>query len=133
MNNDKNGSPTDCVPALNGAAHEPPAGPDVLPVPETATAHDATVEHPLLPAGGETQVSGWLADLEAEIARLHDRWQQVEQGFGAKDGLIAELKAEIASRDGALADVRARLDRNVEALATLERALADKNSEAANL
>ena len=113
--------PTDALQALNGTAHDATA------------AHDATVEHPQLPAGGETQVSGWLADLEAEIARLHDRWQQVEQGFGAKDGLIAELKTEIASRDAALADVRARLERNAEALTALEHSLADKNDDVANL
>ncbi len=99
----------------------------------------ATGEYPHSPApagvraGDETQVSGWLADLEAEIVRLHDRWHQVEQGFGAKDGLIAEIKTEIASRDGALADVRARLERSGEALQALERSLADKSDEVTNL
>ncbi|MEO8466121.1 MAG: FHA domain-containing protein [Gammaproteobacteria bacterium] len=109
--------PTDFLPALNG-------------VPQ-----DVTVEHPQLhlPAGGETQVSGWLADLEAEIARLHDRWQQVENGFGAKDGLIAELKTEITSRDDAVAELRTRLERNAEVLTTLERSLAEKNNDVANL
>ncbi len=107
------GEPTDAVKTLNG------------------TLHDVTVEHPRspVPGGEETQVSGWLADLEAEIARLHDRWHQVEQGFGAKDGLIAELKTEIASRDGALGDVRARLERNGEALKALEHSLADKDDD----
>jgi len=109
--------PTDSVPALNGAAH------------------DVTVERPQLavPAGEEAQVSGWLADLEAEIARLHDRWQQVEHGFGAKDGLIAELKDDIAARDTTLAELRARLERNAEGLKTLERSLSDKNDEVTNL
>jgi len=134
MNNDKNDSrgdyPTDDAttgeyPVLFDNAREPADSTPAL----NGTAQDLTVEHPQLPAGGETQVSGWLADLEAEIARLHDRWQQVEHGFGAKDGLIVELKAEIASRDGALTDVRARLERSAEALATLERSLADKNNE----
>jgi chromosome segregation ATPase len=111
------GEPTDSVQALNG------------------TAHDVTVEHPRLavPAGEEAQVSGWLADLEAEIARLHDRWQQVEHGFGAKDGLIAELKDDIASRDTTLAELRTRLERNAEGLKTLERSLSDKNDEVTNL
>ncbi len=138
--------PTDSLQALNGAPHEAtPTAPDAptahapAMASDTVTAYDptpapdATVEHPQLPAGGETQVSGWLADLEAEIARLHDRWQQVEQGFGAKDSLIAELKTEIASRDGALADVRARLERNAEALTALEHSLADKNDDVKNL
>ena len=138
MNNDKNDSRGDYpiddaatgeYPVLFDNAREPT---DSMPVLNGA-AQDLTVENPQLPAGGETQVSGWLADLEAEIARLHDRWQQVEHGFGAKDGLITELKAEIASRDGALADVRARLERNAEALAILERALADKNNDFNNL
>ena len=138
MNNDKNDSRGDYpiddaatgeYPVLFDNAREPT---DSMPVLNGA-AQDLTVENPQLPVGGETQVSGWLADLEAEIARLHDRWQQVEHGFGAKDGLITELKAEIASRDGALADVRARLERNAEALAILERALADKNNDFNNL
>ena len=118
--------PSDPLRDLNGAAHDATI---------EQPAPDVTIEHPQLqlPPGGETQVSGWLADLEAEIARLHDRWQQVEQGFGAKDGLIAELKTDIASRDGALADVRARLERNAEALTALERSLADKNDDVANL
>ncbi len=114
-------------------AHGATAAHDVPTVHDATAAHDATVEHPQLPTGGETQVSGWLADLEAEIAHLHDRWQQVEEGFGAKDGLITELKTEIASRDGALADVRARLERNAEALTALEHSLADRNADVANL
>ncbi len=131
--------PTDSLQALNGTADDAPAAHATTTVhdapgePDATMAQDATVEHPQLPAGGETQVSGWLADLEAEIARLHHRWQQVEQGFGAKDGLIVELKTEIASRDGALADVRARLERNAEALTALEHSLADKNEDVKNL
>lgn len=121
---------TESLQAVNGTAHDATAEQPPL---------DVTIEHPQLPvpaevpAGGETQVSAWLADLEAEIARLHDRWHQVEQGFGAKDGLIAELKTEIASRDGALADVRARLERNTEVVTALERSLANKNDDVANL
>ena len=125
--------PTDSVLVLNGAAHDAPIEQDATPPHDATTAQDATVEHPQLTAAGETQVSGWLADLEAEIAHLHNRWQQVEEGFGAKDGLIAELKTDIASRDGALADVRARLERNAEALAALEHSLADKNNDVKNL
>ena len=97
------------------------------------TAHDVTAEHPRPSMGEEAQVSGWLADLEAEIAGLHNRWRQVEEGFGAKDGLIAELKGEIVSRDGALADLRERLERDAEQLTALERALAGKNDEVASL
>jgi chromosome segregation ATPase len=140
MHNDKN-DPSGNYHGDDAATGEYPVLFDAVPEPTDSlktlngTTHDVTVERPHLPAPaeGETQVSGWLADLEAEIARLHDRWHQVERGFGAKDGLIAELKTEIASRDGALADVRARLERNGEALSALERSLADKNDEVTNL
>jgi chromosome segregation ATPase len=106
---------TDSLPALNGAAH------------------DVTVERPALPAGEDAQVTAWLADLEAEIARLHDRWRDVEQGFNAKDSVIAELKEEIATRDGTLAELRERLDRNTEGLKSLEGSLAEKIAEVAKL
>ncbi|HVY63367.1 MAG TPA: hypothetical protein VHH11_00945, partial [Gammaproteobacteria bacterium] len=109
------GEPTSPLPAQNGAAH------------------DVTVESLRPPAGEEAQVSGWLADLEAEIARLHDRWQQVEQGFSAKDSLIAGMKQEIATRDSTLAELHTRLERNADALKSLERSLADKTAEATHL
>ena len=124
MHNEKNGSRGDHhnddaatgeYPVLCEAIGEPTDALQALHV----TEHDVTVERlqlPVPPAGEEAQVSSWLADLESEIARLHERWRQVEHGFGAKDGLIAELKTEIASRDGALADLRARLGRNADAL-----------------
>ncbi len=117
-------APTEAAAGLNGTAH------DVI---AEGAAHDETAEHPRPKLAEEAQVSGWLVDLEAEIARLHARWQQVEEGFGAKDGVIAELQGELASRDGALADLRERLGRNAEGLSALERALADKNNEVANL
>jgi hypothetical protein len=107
--------PTDAMPALNGASH------------------DATLERPALPEGAETQVSGWLADLEAEIARLHDRWHQVEHGFNAKDSVITELQGEIVTRDGTLAELRERLERNAESLKALEGSLAERTAEVAKL
>jgi pSer/pThr/pTyr-binding forkhead associated (FHA) protein len=79
-------------------------------------------------AGDEAEVSGWLAHLETEIARLHARWQQVELGFHAKDALLADLKAELTQRDAALADRGAQLDRSADACAALERTLADRNA-----
>jgi hypothetical protein len=79
-------------------------------------------------AGDEAEVSGWLAHLETEIARLHARWQQVELGFHAKDALLADLKAELTQRDAALADRGAQLDRSAAACAALERTLAERNT-----
>jgi chromosome segregation ATPase len=129
---------TDSFEALNGTApaggaHDVTAVHEAAAALEATAAHDATVERPRLPAAEEVQVSGWLADLEAEIARLHDRWQQVEQGFTQKDGVIGELKTELAARDTALAEQRTRLESQAANLQTLERSLADKNGEIASL
>ena len=122
--------------ALTGEYPPPSAaarGPTDSLQPLNGTAHDVAGESSPSPVAGEAEVSAWLADLEAEVAWLHERWQQVEHGFGAKDGLIAELKTEVASRDGALADVRARLERSTEALTALERLLLEKNDAVASL
>ncbi len=101
---------TGTLPVLNGVQHD---------------VHDVPAD----PGGGDdAQVSGWLAHLEAEIARLHDRWQQVEQGFNAKDALIAGLRDEVAAQEAAMADRGVQLERSVAACAALERTLTDKNA-----
>jgi hypothetical protein len=83
--------------------------------------------------GDEREVSSWLAHLESEIARLHARWQQVEQGFNAKDTLLATLKTELAQRDAALADRDTELETSAAACAALEHTLADKSATIAKL
>jgi chromosome segregation ATPase len=86
------------------------------------------------PTGGDdAEVSGWLAHLEAEIARLHDRWREVEQGFNAKDDLIAGLRSELTAQEAAMAEHGVELDRSILKCTALERALTEKNTAIANL
>jgi chromosome segregation ATPase len=92
------------------------------------TSHDVRDPAPRARDGDDAEVSGWLAHLEAEIARLHDRWREVEQGFNAKDSTIAELREELAAQQTAMAERGIELERSAAACAALERTLADKNA-----
>jgi chromosome segregation ATPase len=101
---------TGTLPALNGVSH------DGREVPVDARDDD------------EAEVSSWLAHLEAEIARLHVRWRDVEQGFNAKDSMITALRDELAVQETAVAERGVQLERSAAACAALERTLADKNA-----
>lgn len=84
-------------------------------------------------AGLEAPVVAGLEHLESEIARLHERWREVEQHFNRKDAAVAKLKSEIDVRAANAADLESQLAGAARQLASVEDALAAKHGEAAQL
>jgi chromosome segregation ATPase len=84
-------------------------------------------------ATDEAGVGGWLAHLENEIARLHGRWQHVEEQFNYKDALVAELRDEVRLRDAAASELAVQLEEAKHAHKALEETLGDKHVEISNL
>jgi chromosome segregation ATPase len=79
------------------------------------------------------KASFWLAHLEAEVARLHAKWQSIDGEFKTREARAAELQQEIAARDAAVAKLNADLQRETTSVQAAGERLTNKDAELAAL
>jgi chromosome segregation ATPase len=75
------------------------------------------------------KASFWLAHLEAEVTRLHAKWQCIDAEFKNREARAAELQQEIAARDATIAQLTAAAQREAASLAAADERLASKDAE----
>jgi chromosome segregation ATPase len=74
-----------------------------------------------------------LAQLEADVSRLHGKWQSIETDFKKRETQIVLLNEEIRTREAAIAKLIADLEREAVALDTAEQRLEGKDAEIVTL
>jgi chromosome segregation ATPase len=113
--------PTDEYPVLSESA--------LMMTQEAAELSDASAES----KGEPVRAASPLAQLEAEVSRLHGKWQSIEPEFKKRETQIVLLNEEIRTRETAIARLIGDLERDAVALEAAEQRLEGKDAEIAEL
>ncbi len=113
--------PTDEYPVLSESA--------LMMTQEAAELSDASAES----KGEPVPAASPLAQLEAEVSRLHGKWQSIEPEFKKRETQIVLLNEEIRTRETAIARLIGDLERDAVALEAAEQRLEGKDAEIAEL
>jgi chromosome segregation ATPase len=114
----------------------PALGANGVATPANDTAEVPVLARPAVSAKEQDEAdraSFWLAHLEAEVTRLHAKWQTIDAEFKNREARAAELQAEIETRDAAIAELDADREREANSVKAAEERLAAKELELASL
>ena len=75
----------------------------------------------------------WLAHLEAEVTRMHAKWQSIETEFKSREARISRLHEEIKARDTTIANLTVEVQREAASLKVADERLTSKDEEIASL
>ena len=75
----------------------------------------------------------WLAHLEAEVTRMHAKWQSIETEFKSREARISRLHEEIKARDTTIANLTVEVQREAASLKVADERLTSKDEEIAAL
>ena len=75
----------------------------------------------------------WLTHLEAEVTRMHAKWQSIETEFQNREARISRLREEINARETTIANLTAEMQRDASTLEAANERLAGKDDEIAAL
>jgi chromosome segregation ATPase len=128
--------PTGEYPALSEYDVVPARGPTNGTAPSTgATTANVALKLAPSPSRGAAdnveadRASFWLAHLEAEVTRLHAKWQSIDAEFKLRAARTIELQREIESREATISLLKIDLQREASAIKAADERLASKEEE----
>jgi chromosome segregation ATPase len=98
----------------------------------TVAPHNGTVT-PTPQTEAPAKAAFWLTHLEAEVTRMHAKWQSIETEFHNRETRISRLHEEVQVRESTIANLTAELLRGASALEDANERLVRKDAEIAAL
>lgn len=131
MNNNNDGRDTDIT--EQPTAEYPTLGEHDLPPDEGTVEINAPARATASHEKESAEAAFWLSHLEAEVGRLHAKWESIDAEFKSREVRLARLNEEIGLRDATIAKLSEELQLETAALHAADDRLKSKDGEIAAL